>query len=354
MEVAVHVLVVAGAEANDRKGEDEAGQHPGAEKVPAPDSVKQGVEPLLHHCQIDPADPWVFQSDSPVSYAARMYSIYPATAWENPVGCRRYHLVKLMVRMAIRSRVSLRDFLHKKQTRLPSFAPAASLDMERIRQAIVQCEACPRLREYCARIGETRRRAYLDQTYWARPVPGFGDTRARVLVLGLAPGAHGANRTGRPFTGDGSGDFMYPVLHELGFASGPKAISREDGLRLRDMWIGSVVRCAPPGDKPTPDEVRRCGAHLAAEMRALGRVRVVVCLGKIAWDGFLAQQLAAGVIARRSEYRFGHGMEYTLSNGVHLLGSYHPSLRNTNTGRLDRAMFARVFVRARELAGLGE
>ena len=221
-----------------------------------------------------------------------------------------------------------------------------------VREAIVGCELCPRLRSYCTAIGETRRRAFIDQTYWARPVPGFGDPRARVLILGLAPGAHGANRTGRPFTGDGSGDFMYPVLHELGFASKPRATAVDDGLKLRHAWIGSVVRCAPPGDKPTPQEIRNCAAHLTAEIAALPRVRVVVCLGKIAWDGYLAHLLLAGVIERRSAYRFGHGAKYELPNGVVLLGSYHPSLRNTNTGRLNRTMFARVFVKARELAGL--
>ena len=224
--------------------------------------------------------------------------------------------------------------------------------MDRIRESIVACNLCPRLREYCARIGETRRRAYIDHTYWARPVPGFGDLRARILILGLAPGAHGANRTGRPFTGDGSGDFMYPVLHDLGLASKPRAVSRDDGLKLRHAWIGSVVRCAPPGDKPTPQEVRNCAVHLAAEVGALAKVRVVVCLGKIAWDGFLAHLLLTGVIKRRSDYPFAHAAEYTLSNGLHLLGSYHPSLRNTNTGRLNRTMFTRVFLRARELAGL--
>jgi uracil-DNA glycosylase family 4 len=221
-----------------------------------------------------------------------------------------------------------------------------------IREAIVTCELCPRLRTYCRGIGETRRRAYQDETYWARPVPGFGDLSARVLILGLAPGAHGANRTGRPFTGDASGNFMYDVLHELGFATKPRAIARDDGLKLRSAWIGSVVRCAPPGDKPTPQEIRNCAVHLAAEIGALRKVRVVVCLGKIAWDGFLAHLLLTGVIARRSDYTFGHGAEFTLPNGMHLLGSYHPSLRNTNTGRLNRAMFARVFVRARELAGI--
>ena len=223
---------------------------------------------------------------------------------------------------------------------------------QQIHRAIVTCERCPRLRAYCRGIGETRRRAYQDQTYWARPVPGFGDPRARLLILGLAPGAHGANRTGRPFTGDGSGNFMYPVLHELGFANRSEAVARDDGLKLRNAWIASVVRCAPPGDKPLPQEIRNCSEHLAAEVSALPRVRVVVCLGKIAWDGYLAHLLHTGLIQKRSSYRFNHGAEYVLPDGLHLLGSYHPSLRNTNTGRLDRTMFTRVFLRARELAGL--
>ncbi|HSY68399.1 MAG TPA: uracil-DNA glycosylase [Edaphobacter sp.] len=235
---------------------------------------------------------------------------------------------------------------------IPSGAQSTSQLLQRIHGSIITCERCPRLREYCRGIGETKRRAYIDQTYWARPVPGFGDSRARILVLGLAPGAHGANRTGRPFTGDGSGDFMYPVLHELGLASKPRALDRADGLKLRHTWIASVVRCAPPGDKPLPQEVRNCATHLAAEIQALPRVRVVVCLGKIAFDGYLAFLLETGVIARRSEYRFSHGAQYLLPNGLHLLATYHPSLRNTNTGRLNRTMFTRIFLRARELAGL--
>lgn len=221
-----------------------------------------------------------------------------------------------------------------------------------LQQRVAGCERCARLREYCKGIGERKRRAYLDQTYWARPVPGFGDPKARVLTLGLAPGAHGANRTGRMFTGDGSGDFLYPVLHEAGFASQPRASSMKDGLRLRGMWITAVVRCAPPGDKPTPEEIRNCAAHLADEVALLKRVKVVVCLGKVAWDGYLAHLLRAGIIERRSSFVFAHGAEYSLPNGVTLVGSYHPSLRNTNTGKLDRAMLLRVFVRARELAGL--
>ena len=223
--------------------------------------------------------------------------------------------------------------------------------LNELHQTIAGCTLCARLRAYGERIGEVKRRAYRDQEYWARPVPGFGDPDARIHVLGLAPGAHGANRTGRPFTGDASGDFMYDVLHELGLASKPRAISRNDGLKLRNLWISSVVRCAPPGDKPAPQEVRNCASHLTVEIAALRRVRVVVCLGKIAWDAFLAYQLAQGVIERRSAYTFAHAAEYTLPSGIRLLGCYHPSLRNTNTGRLNRPMFARVFVRALELAG---
>jgi uracil-DNA glycosylase len=233
-----------------------------------------------------------------------------------------------------------------------SIANLTSPLLQQIHETIATCELCPRLRDYCRGIGETKRRAYLDQTYWARPVPGFGDPRARILILGLAPGAHGANRTGRPFTGDGAGFFMYPVLHELGLATKADAIARNDGLKLRHAWIASVVRCAPPGDKPLPAEIRNCASHLAAEIEALPRVRVIVCLGKIAFDGYLAYLLHTGVISRKSEYHFSHGAHYVLPNGLQLLASYHPSLRNTNTGRLNRTMFTRIFLRARELAGL--
>jgi uracil-DNA glycosylase family 4 len=236
--------------------------------------------------------------------------------------------------------------------RTPEPAIKALSVLQALDARITGCERCERLRSYCKGIGEARRKAYRDQVYWSKPVPGFGDEKARVLILGLAPGAHGANRTGRPFTGDGSGDFMYPVLHELGLASKPRAIARNDGLRLKHAWICSVVKCAPPGDKPLPEEIRNCASHLAEEIAALKRVRVVVCLGKIAFDGYLAHLVGAGVIQRRSAYAFRHGAEYELPNGMRLLASYHPSLRNTNTGVLTRAMFARVFVRARELAGL--
>src|SRR5262245_4042462 len=216
-----------------------------------------------------------------------------------------------------------------------------SSTLVQLNQEIVACVRCPRLIEHCQKVGREKRRAYMDWEYWAKPVPGFGDPKARVLILGLAPGAHGANRTGRPFTGDGSGYFMYPVLHETGFASQPEGVSRDDGLRLRNAWIASVVRCAPPGDKPTPQEIRNCGEHLTAELGQLARLRVVVCLGKIAFDGYLSYLVSQGVIERKSAYRFAHGARYQLPNGIHLICSYHPSLRNTNTGRLDRAMFTR-------------
>lgn len=221
-----------------------------------------------------------------------------------------------------------------------------------LHERIAGCERCPRLREYCKGIGERKRRAYIDQVYWARPVPGYGDPRAKVLTLGLAPGAHGGNRTGRIFTGDGSGYFLYPVLHDAGFANQPSATHIGDGLRLRGMWIGAVVRCAPPGDKPTPEEVRTCSQHLADEIAALPKVKAVVCLGKVAWDAYLAHLVRSGVIERRAPFVFGHGAEYKLPNGLILLGSYHPSLRNTNTGKLNRPMLLRIFMRARKLAGM--
>ena len=220
------------------------------------------------------------------------------------------------------------------------------------RENIIACQRCPRLRLYCQTIAEIRRKAYREQTYWGRPVPGFGDPHARILLLGLAPGAHGANRTGRVFTGDGSGDFMFPVLHAVGLASQPTATSATDGLRLRHAWIGSVVRCAPPADKPAPAELAACSTHLAAEIAALPNVRVVVCLGRIAWEAYLGHLMREGTIARRALYPFAHGAEHRLPTSLHLLATYHPSLRNTNTGRLNAAMFTRIFVRARELAGL--
>jgi uracil-DNA glycosylase family 4 len=217
---------------------------------------------------------------------------------------------------------------------------------------IVTCERCPQLRTYCAEVARVRRRAYADHDYWGKPVPSFGDEQARVLVLGLAPGAHGSNRTGRPFTGDGSGDFLYPALYEAGFASQPKAVSRDDGMKLKHLWISAVVRCAPPGNKPALDELRNCASWLDEEIALLSKLRVVVCLGKIAFDGFLNHQLRAGRIAARAGFEFRHGAEYAMPGGITLLASYHPSLQNTNTGKLTRAMFLEVFERARQAAGL--
>ena len=232
---------------------------------------------------------------------------------------------------------------------------ASSPDSHReLNRRIVNCERCPRLRAYCAEIARLKRRAYRAEEYWGRPVPSFGEPRARVWIVGLAPGAHGSNRTGRPFTGDGSGEFLYPVLYETGFASQPKAISRDDGMKLTSLWISSVVRCAPPANKPTPGEQRNCASWLDEELALLPHLRVVVCLGKIAFDGFLSQQVRVGNIAARSKFQFRHGAEYSLPGGITLLASYHPSLQNTNTGKLTRVMFLDIFRRARLLAGLDE
>jgi len=199
-------------------------------------------------------------------------------------------------------------------------------------------------------VARVRRRAYADWDYWGRPVPSFGDSDARVLALGLAPGAHGSNRTGRPFTGDGSGNFLYPVLHETGFASQPTAESREDGLVLHDLWITSVVRCAPPGNKPLPMEIQNCAPFLDEEISLLPRLKVVVCLGKIGFDGYVASLLRTGKIASKKEFIFRHGAEFTTPDSQHILATYHPSLQNTNTGLLTRDMFRKIFDRARELA----
>jgi uracil-DNA glycosylase len=229
-------------------------------------------------------------------------------------------------------------------------SPPGSLEVLNAR--IVACERCSRLRAHCVQVASVRRRAYADWEYWGRPVPSFGDPHARVLILGLAPGAHGSNRTGRPFTGDGSGDFLYPVLHEAGFASQPLAVSRDDKMKLNGLWITAAVRCAPPGNKPTPEEQRNCAPWLDEELRLLRNLRVVVCLGRIAFDGLLAWARREGQLTSRSGYRFAHGAEYTLPGGLIVIASYHPSLQNTNTGKLTRPMFLAVFNRARHLAGM--
>jgi uracil-DNA glycosylase family 4 len=217
---------------------------------------------------------------------------------------------------------------------------------------IVACELCPRLRSHCIEVARTRRRAYIDWEYWGRPVPSFGDPKARVIALGLAPGAHGSNRTGRPFTGDGSGDFLYPVLHQTGFASQAKATARDDGMKLNGLWISAVARCAPPGNKPTPEELRNCAPWLDQEISLLKDLRVVVCLGRIAFDGLLAHAMRTGTLRSRGEFVFAHRAEYKLPGGLIAMASYHPSLQNTNTGKLTRAMLLKVFERAKKLAEL--
>ncbi len=224
------------------------------------------------------------------------------------------------------------------------------LSLEELNKQVTACNRCSRLREHCQTVAAERRRAYAEWEYWGRPVPSFGDPQARVLLLGLAPGAHGSNRTGRPFTGDGSGDFLFPVLHEAGYASQPKAASRHDGMFLTDMWITSVARCAPPGNKPSTEELHNCAPWLDEELRLLRNLRVVVCLGHIAFDGLLGWARRRGLIASRGGFVFGHGTEFTLSNDLKVITSYHPSLQNTNTGRLTRPMFFQVFTRARQLA----
>ena len=222
--------------------------------------------------------------------------------------------------------------------------------LTQLNQDVVACTRCPRLIAHCQKIGQEKKRAYRDWEYWAKPVPGFGDPNARVLFLGLAPGAHGSNRTGRPFTGDGSGNFMYPVLHDAGFASQPNGTHKGDGLKLRNAYITAVVRCAPPGNKPTPSELENCTTFLDRELEGMKTVKVVVALGKIAFDGYLAHLKRRGLLQRKSAYVFGHGAEFKMPDQKILLAAYHPSLQNTNTGKLTRAMLLKVFKRAAALA----
>ena len=224
---------------------------------------------------------------------------------------------------------------------------ATSLD--RVHHDIITCTRCERLRTYCTRIAEEKKAAHRNDTYWGRPVPGFGDPEARVLVLGLAPAAHGANRTGRVFTGDGSGDFLMRAMHGAGFANITSSQHANDGLVLRDAFIAAAVRCAPPDNKPTPAEIRACHAHLAAEVDALRRLRVIVALGRIGFDA--AWRLLEGRgISPRPRPAFGHGVQYQPPNGPVVIGSYHPSRQNTNTRKLTPEMLAAVFEMARHAA----
>jgi uracil-DNA glycosylase len=224
--------------------------------------------------------------------------------------------------------------------------------LDRIRQEIVACSRCARLRTYCQRIAAEKRKAFRDDVYWGKPVPGFGDPRARVLVLGLAPAAHGANRTGRVFTGDGgggSGDFLFTAMHAAGFANQTTSQRIDDGLTLKDAYIVAAVRCAPPDNKPTPEEIAACHPHLVAEVAALPRVRVIVALGRIGFDAAW-RLLAERGVTMKPRPPFGHGLVYRPDGGPAVIASYHPSRQNTNTGRLTARMLATVFQRAADLS----
>jgi uracil-DNA glycosylase len=226
--------------------------------------------------------------------------------------------------------------------------PLTSLHRE-----IVACTRCPRLRAHCADVAAVKRAAYRSESYWGRPLPGFGDAEARLLVVGLAPGAHGANRTGRMFTGDRSGLFLMTAMHAAGFASLPISESQRDGLVLRDAWITAAVRCAPPGNKPTPAEFDACLPFLDAEWAALPRIEVVVTLGKLAWDSTW-RVLAGRGQGRRPRPVFGHGARVpSVAGGPLVLGAFHPSQQNTFTGRLTPAMLAQVFQDARDVLARG-
>lgn len=215
---------------------------------------------------------------------------------------------------------------------------------------IVACRACPRLVAHREAIARLKRRQFRDEKYWGRPLPGFGDRRARLLIVGLAPAAHGGNRTGRMFTGDQSGEWLMRAMHGAGFASLPTSERGDDGLRLRDAYITAAARCAPPDNRPTPDELERCRPFLLRDRALLERVRVIVALGQIGFTTVLAMERVRGVTLPRPLPRFGHGAEVTLGSVV-LLSSYHPSRQNTQTGRLTASMLGAIFARARTLLG---
>jgi uracil-DNA glycosylase len=221
--------------------------------------------------------------------------------------------------------------------------------LTQLNKEVVVCNRCPRLVEFREKIAREKRRAYMDWEYWGKPVPGFGDPNARVLILGLAPGAHGSNRTGRPFTGDSSGNFMYPVLHRTGFANQASAKHREDGLKLTDAYITAAVRCAPPQNKPTPEEIANCAPFLDRELDGLKKVKVVVALGRIGFDAYLNYLKRRSEVSRKAAYVFAHGAQYQMPDGKILLASYHPSNQNTNTGKLTEEMFTEIFRRAAKL-----
>jgi uracil-DNA glycosylase family 4 len=219
-----------------------------------------------------------------------------------------------------------------------------------LNREVVACTRCPRLVKHRQEVARVKRRAYLGWEYWGKPVPGFGDPHARVLIMGLAPGAHGSNRTGRPFTGDASGNFMYPVLHETGFASQPTSTDRDDGMVLKDLYITAAVRCAPPDNKPLPEELAACSVFLDRELAGLENVKVVVALGKIGFDAYLNFVKRRGRIASKKGYVFKHGASYRMPDSNVLLASYHPSNQNTQTGKLTRKMFVEIFQEAARFA----
>jgi uracil-DNA glycosylase family 4 len=222
--------------------------------------------------------------------------------------------------------------------------------LQNLNAEVTACTFCPRLVIYREAIAREKRRAYKDCDYWGKPVPGFGDPEARVIVLGLAPGAHGSNRTGRPFTGDASGKFMYPVLHQTGFASQPSATDRKDGLRLKDMFITAAARCAPPDNKPLPSELANCAPYLERELQGLSKAKVIVALGKIAFDAYLNSLQRTGRMQSKKGLIFQHGAKYKMPDGRTLLATYHPSNQNTQTGKLTREMFVHIFKEAARLA----
>ena len=222
--------------------------------------------------------------------------------------------------------------------------------LNELNEQVVACVRCPRLVEYREQVAREKRRAYRDWEYWGKPVPGFGDPNARVLVLGLAPGAHGSNRTGRPFTGDASGNFMYPVLYDAGFSNQPTVADRHDGLHLRDLYITAAARCAPPQNKPLPQELANCAPYLDRELQGLRNIKVIVALGRIGFDAYLNYLKRRGQLHGKKAYMFAHGAKYRMPDGKILLASYHPSNQNTQTGKLTRQMFVRIFKEAARLA----
>ena len=219
-----------------------------------------------------------------------------------------------------------------------------------LQEEIAACELCPRLRDWRRRVAAEKRRAYRDWDYWGRPVPSFGDPEARLLIIGLAPGAHWANRTGRMFTGDSSGDFLYRVLYSTCFASQPESVSRDDGLGLRDAYVTAAARCAPPANKPLAEELARCRPYLEQELGLLPGIRVVVVLGRVAFDAYMSILRDRGRISSRAAYVFGHNRLHRFGDDLPaLISSYHPSQQNTSTGRLTEPMLRAVFQRARRL-----